>query len=151
MKNIFKNSLLVFILAGLFALPSLGFGFAQYKESSNRSILGVSDENTYVLPVVSNKKEIKPISSTDNIEIFDQIEFKIGLNNKSEQKYYDVIPAEYLNGEYSFIVVAPKDLLEKDVEFNLITNELTADMEVILPKGFKTKSVTYPVTILVVR
>ena len=156
MRHVFKNSFLVFVLAGLFALPSMGFGFAQYREDNSRAVLGVSDQPvvaSVVSPTSDTKKpEVQQISASNGIEIFDQIEFKIGLNSEPEQTYYDIVPSEYLTGEYSFIVVAPKDLLDKEVEFNLITNDMTADMVVNLPSGFKPKgTLTYPVTVLVVR
>lgn len=144
MSSVLKNSFYVFILAGLFALPSVGFGFAQYKQPESRAVLGIADQRVAVQPTKS--KEL------NSIEIVDQLEFKVGLNSDAQQKFFDVVPSEYLNGEYSFIVVAPKDLLDRDVEFNLITNDKTADMQVMLPKGFKPKgALTYPVTILVVR
>ena len=116
MKHVLKNSALVLILAGLFALPISGFGFLRL-ESSKPEVLGSQSPSVNLDPVV----------------YIDQIDLSLHLNNvDEEQKFYNVIPEEYLGEGYTFMPIYQKTLKEAGITIEFVENELTSDIVVNL-------------------
>lgn len=114
MKVIFKNSMLVTILAGIFVLPMFGFGLFGYPElKESPSVLGVSSDTQQI-----QKKTI----------VIEQLDLKLSISYESIQKFYDVIPEEYLSNEYTQYVVAPQELSESGFTFELVDNDLSKDL-----------------------
>lgn len=135
MKTIFKNSLLVTVLAGLLVLPMSGFGMFDYPEfdtTPNLQVLGVN-----------SKSSIKS-------EVVDQMDLKLSLSGDSSQKFYNVIPEEYLSDEYSEYIVALKSLSDLGYSFELIDNGLSKDLVVKFSGDF-VKPEVVNVSVLIMR
>ena len=63
------------------------------------------------------------------------------------QKFYDVIPQNYIGEKYDYIIVYAKNLKEQGIEIITAHNELSIDLG-ITTKNTKVKVI--PVTILVI-
>ena len=113
MKKTLMNSGLVMVLAGLLFVPVMGFGFAEYKPEESAGAPMVLGKASYEL----------------DFKIVDQIDLELNLSKLTVQKFYDVVPEEYIkNRGYKVIIVAPKALSDKGVTFDLIQNKLSSDL-----------------------
>ena len=121
MKTVLKNSLLVSIVAGFLALPMFGFGLFDYTKSEivpQSTVLGVQTV----------------VSSRPSIKVIDQFSLKLSLSEENVQKFYNVIPEEYLFPEFISYPVGPKDLVDIGYLFEIVDNGLSKDLIVTTPK-----------------
>lgn len=142
MKTILKNSALVFILAGLLTSPFLGFGFMGV-EQNKEEVLGI---NTSKINTKTVSREVE-VNNNDLTKIVDQIDITLNLSKEKVQKFYDVIPQNYIGEKYDYIIVYAKNLKEQGIEIITAHNELSIDLG-ITTKNTKVKVI--PVTILVI-
>ena len=142
MKTILKNSALVFILAGLLTSPFLGFGFMGV-EQNKEEVLGI---NTSEINTKTVSREVE-VNNNDLTKIVDQIDITLNLSKEKVQKFYDVIPQNYIGEKYDYIIVYAKNLKEQGIEIITAHNELSIDLG-ITTKNTKVKVI--PVTILVI-
>lgn len=121
MTSAIKSSFFVAVLAGLLAMPFAGFGIMEYSPSpvpSNQtaSVLGVSN-----IPV-------KTSATLGDIDIIHQEDLTLNLSSDTEQKFYNVLPEEYVAGNYEIVVVVPNEIKDKGVIANLSKSDLTYDL-----------------------
>lgn len=138
MKTILKNTMLVAVLAGLFAMPLGGFGFIGLNEKtpeSSAQVLGV--------------QSFTPARSySDDYALVSQIELELNLSDSSTQTFYNVIPEEFLTNQYKQILVIPNEYKEDGVIALIENNSLSADIVLNLNNpDLEGKSI--PVTILI--
>jgi hypothetical protein len=122
-----KSSFFVAVLAGILAFPFTGFGLIEYSPSQTAtaegqmaSVLGVSN-----IPVRTH-------DSLGNINIVHQEDLTLNLSSDMDQKFYNVLPEEYVAGNYEIIVVVPNDVKEQGLTAGLVKSELTYDLIVKL-------------------
>ncbi len=127
MISAFKSSFFVAVLAGLLAFPFAGFGLMEYSpssiattESQMAAVLGVSN-----LPVRTSE-------SLGNIDIVHQEDLTLNLSSDTEQKFYNVLPEEYVAGNYEIVVVVPNEVKEQGLTASLTKSDLTYDLVVEL-------------------
>lgn len=116
MKTIFKNSMLVAALALMLVLPMLGFGAFDYTKQQ-QSVLGVKSEED------KNKTTV-----ITGVKVVDQLDLRFSLSYEPLQKFYDVIPEEYLSDEFIEYIVAPKELISEGFHFEIAENDLSRDL-----------------------
>ena len=136
MKTVFKNSLLVTVLAGLLVLPMSGFSLFYYPklDTAPSRILGVNSDSPMKVKV----------------RVLDQVDLRLSLSGDSSQKFYNVIPEEYLSDEYSEYVVAPRNLSDSGYSFEILDNGLSKDL-VVMHSGDLVKSKIVDVSVLIMR
>lgn len=125
MTSTIKSSFFVAVLAGLLAMPFAGFGLMEYKPNevpSNQtaSVLGVSN-----IPVRSS-------ASLGEIDIIHQEDLTLNLSDDTEQKFYNVLPEEYVSGNYEIVVVVPNEIKDQGLVATLSKSQLTYDLVVKL-------------------
>lgn len=126
MTSALKSSFFVAVLAGLLAFPFTGFGLIAYapepidSTSSYAAVLGVSN-----IPVKTN-------SSLGDIDIVHQEDLTLNLSADTQQKFYNVLPEEYVAGNYEIVVVVPNEIKGQGVTATLSKSDLTYDLEVVL-------------------
>ena len=126
MTSALKSSFFVAVLAGLLAFPFTGFGLIAYvpepadTASSYAAVLGVSN-----IPVKTN-------ASLGDIDIIHQEDLTLNLSADIEQKFYNVLPEEYVAGNYEIVVVVPNEIKEQGVTAVLSKSALTYDLVVDL-------------------
>lgn len=125
MKTALKSSLFVAILAGLMVFPFSGFGLMEFSPEEpsvvqTASVLGASDV------AVRSRDSIK------NINVVHQEDLTLNLSADSTQKFYNVLPEEYVSNQYEIIVVVPNELKDEGLTASLSKSELTYDLEVEL-------------------
>ena len=125
MTSAIKSSFFVAVLAGLLAMPFAGFGLMEYSPNeapSNQTaaVLGVSN-----IPVKSS-------SSLGDIDIIHQEDLTLNLSSDTEQKFYNVLPEEYVSGNYEIVVVVPNEIKEQGLVATLSKSQLTYDLVVRL-------------------
>ena|SRR3989344_441890 len=115
MINIFKNSGLVLVLAGLLTLPLVGFQSLKYQpEVVPQNVLGAKT-------IQQPKSEIKMV---------DQIDLNLYFSKDLNQKFYNVLPENYLESDYKVVVVYPVEIKDQGVKIEVIKNDLSADLNV---------------------
>ena len=139
MKTILKNSLLVSIVAGLLVLPLSGFGLFDYTKtevSPASTVLGVQTA----------------ITSQLKIKVIDQVSLKLSISDEYVQKFYNVIPEEYLFPEFTSYAIGPKDLVDAGYLFEIADNGLSKDLIVTAPKSLsKLKSQIIELPIIIIK
>ena len=118
MKKTIKNSVLVLVLTGLLVLPLLSFGFIQ-KTPEETQVLGAA---TYIRKQAD--KELNPV---------DQINLVVNLNTDESQTLYNVIPENYLDEKYQYVLVVPgsyndlakAELVENNGSYNLNVDSIS--------------------------
>lgn len=147
MNHVLKNTLLVFVLTSLFALPFAGFGMISYQPDGS-SVLGAKDETVFVPKQrVVNSKSAE--SSTFEYKVVQQIDLKLSLSGDTYQKFYDVIPEEYVDSGYTYLVVFSNAYKEKGLDAKIELNQLKADLVVTVPEEYPTEVV--PISLLILR
>lgn len=138
MKTILKNSLLVSIVAGLLVLPMFGFGLFDYTKNEivpQATVLGVQTA----------------ISSQSKIKVTDQFSLKLSLTSDNVQKFYNVVPEEYLFPEFTSYAIGPKDLVDAGYLFEIVDNGLSKDLIVTSPESsdkLESKIIDLPIIII---
>ena len=114
MINIVKNSGLVLVLAGLLTLPLLGFQSLKYQpEVVSQNILGAT--------TTQPKAEVK---------VLDQIDLDLHFSKDLNQKFYNILPEKYLEGDYRVVAVYSKEQKDNGVKIDVVKNKLSADLSV---------------------
>lgn len=122
MKKYILNSGLVVVLAGLLFFPVLGFGF-------------ISLQGPLEIPEDSEVLGVEARTIVKRTMIIDQVDLSLNMGAGEVQKFYNVIPEEYVSGDYEFLVIIPETVKDMGVQANLVSNELSADLEVVFPGG----------------
>lgn len=126
MTSALKSSFFVAILAGLLAFPFAGFGIIQSSPEEpvstiqTAAVLGVS-----TVPVHSS-------ATLGDIDIVHQEDLTLVLGGDVEQKFYNVLPEEYVAGNYEIVVVVPNEVKEQGLTATLSKSEHTYDLVVKL-------------------
>ncbi len=125
MTSALKSSFLVAVLAALFAFPFSGFGLiAQAPEvKANQDMAMVLGATT--LPV-------KSAASLGDIDIIHQEDLSLILGGDKEQVFYNVLPEEYVSGNYEIVVVVPNEVKDQGLTAKLEKSENTYDLKVKL-------------------
>ena len=135
MRSILKNSLLVLVLTGLFAVPMTGFGFTKYTPPQDPRVLGISDYFERFRPA---KK----------LQLQEQLELNLNLSQDPYQKFYNVVPEKYLEEGYQVFIIFPNQYVMQGVSMELVENELSTDLLVFLADGTKVSSITATLLVL---
>jgi hypothetical protein len=126
MTSALKSSFFVAILAGLLAFPFAGFGIIGYEpEETAPSNLTAAVLGASTIPVRS-------AASLGDIDIVHQEDLTLALGKDTEQKFYNVLPEEYVTGNYEIVVVVPNDVKEQGLTATLTKSDLTYDLDVKL-------------------
>lgn len=134
MKTTFKNSVLVAILAGLFALPVFG-----------------SDRIAYQAPVVREAAVLgrTTFDSMKNLKIVHQEDLLINLGDQENQTIYNILSRDYLSDKYKVFVVVANSYAEDGISIELEKHETNYNLLVtLLDSEFEFGQV--PVSIIVI-
>lgn len=136
MKNVLKNSMLVAVLAGLFALPLGGFGFIELQDVTPQAqVLGIQS-----FPAATNY--------AGDYNLVAQVEVELNLGDTSTQSFYNVIPEEFLSEDYKHLLIIPNEIKETGLTASVEDNQLTADI-IIQLNDSGMEGETIPATILI--
>ncbi len=117
-SSVVKNSFLIIALIGLLFLPVLGSQFIEYVDTSPE-VLGVQS----VSVVAADKAEIN---------IVDQVDLGLNLSDDPIQKFYNILPEDYVNSGYKTVLVVAERYEDQGVFVELVENDLSTDLEVVL-------------------
>lgn len=123
-----KSSFFVAVLAGLLAFPFAGFGVLEYPVSDSNPV--VTGQTAAVLGATTIP--VRTQASLGNIDIVHQEDLTLSLSGATEQKFYNVLPEEYVDGNYEIVVVVPNDVKDEGLTATLIKSEKTYDLDVQL-------------------
>ena len=117
MKYLAINTLLVLALAFILSVPMLGFGFMGIDESPNSSeVLG-----TRIIRVDADE-------NSKNVKVVEQIDLSLNLSDNKIQKFYNVVPERFVDGDYSFVAIVSPELRDFGLYPDLIKEELSYDL-----------------------
>jgi len=120
MKRLIRNSALIFVLSFVFAFPFVSFRFADYKKNDPQIVLSSKNE------VLGASEEKSPFG----VDVIDKVDLELNLGKNNVEKFYNVIPEEYLDEKYQVIVVVPGEYSKKGLAASLLKNELSADLKI---------------------
>ena len=151
-KLILKNSILVLVLFGMFAMPFVASGFIEYDKPQS-DVLGVQSEFKTVL-IKNDDNNVNNNDSDvvvgDKPKVVDRIDVELTLaKGNSIQKFYDVLAGYNRPVGTEVVVVVPT---EYEIQgFGVVKTDSTNEkVDLIVKVPSETSVEVLPVTLLIV-